>query len=78
MTNSLQKTKVFEENLIDSGCSKSVCATCLDYFEHEQYQHVLTVLKTHRDKQRQKLHKLQHCIDNLDFLIHSLELNCNT
>lgn len=61
------------QNLEDAGCdSETIECFMKEYREHKR-DDGLRLLAEHRRKLLDNLHREQHCIDCLDYLIHDIE-----
>lgn len=68
---SLRETII--QNLKDSGCNKKFIDEFLELYDKNDKDKIFKLLSKHRSSLLNSIHKGQHEIDNLDYLIHSLK-----
>lgn len=61
------------QNLKDAGCNPDTIKNFLLYFEQDQKEKQLALLKTHRKQLLNKVHKEEEKIYCVDYLIYQIE-----
>ena len=64
---------VFQQNLIDAGCSPDLIRQCTTLAQQEKGSELMHILSLHRKELLDTVHQNEKRIDCLDYLIYHLE-----